>query len=206
MERFSITSPGCSNASSKAKKLDTLLEMDQFKETGSDNKIMLKLDVGIQDYTSLFIDTGAGCCLIKQSALKSGTIIDTDQICILGGINSNGSPLFTLGKVLVNITLDNDVTIQHHFNVVSDDLPFQEGIVGLDFFKKFRAELFYKDNKINIYFSEDKYISIPMIFNNPESSIIIPARTEMMIKIVTSYEKPVMRVIAFLLQKKIQFV
>lgn len=169
-------------------KLETVIERNEDKNYDEPNKLMLQMDVTNDKHSSMILDTGAAGSLIKLGALKNGVIINADETFFLNGINQ-GESIETLGTVLVKITINNDVQIEHKFNVVKDTFPIETGMIGRDFLQKFRTNISYDDNKIKIYFSENEFVFIPM--TTTKNSMFIAARTEMFIRVSTSFTEDV---------------
>lgn len=165
--------------------LITCLEKNEDEGT---NRVLLSLDITKKQYSDLIIDTGAGDCLVKKNVLRGEVPIDTGVTFALSGIGKGGLPVITLGKVKASIKLNEEVIVEQEFSVVPDDFPVEEGILGRDFLKKFKADISYKDSRIKLYFSGNKFVSLPI--TQAESVTCIPARTEMLVKVYTPYKEP----------------
>lgn len=168
------------------KKMETLLEFNEYED--APNRLLLHLDVTTDKFSNMILDTGSAGSLLKLGALKQGVEINADETFFLNGINQ-GKSIETLGKVLVKISLNEEVQIEHEFNIVPNDFPIEAGMLGRDFFKKFKTDLLYGDDKIRIRHSPTEYVYFPMSIS--QNSTLIAARTEMFIRVSTSFKEDV---------------
>lgn len=118
------------------------------------------------------VDSGSGPNIIKRKFVTPETVVDGNEILRLSGITAHH--VTTLGLALIDI-----LGCPVAFHLVEDDFPIpQDGILGSDFFKQFRAKVNYQQNQL-----EWSNICIP--FEEKEEIFIIPPRaiSQMHIKI-----------------------
>lgn len=143
----------------------------------------IELNISITDRPiKLLIDTGAAISVLKENVLNSIVRVNDNNIINITGIgNTNTS---TIGTVDAEIYLNN-VSCRHTFHVVYNNFSIPcDGILGLDFIKKFDCEINYSENpklqvKVNNYF-----INIPISYSPWLSNVMtIPPRCEVVRKI-----------------------
>lgn len=90
------------------------------------------------------LDTGAGPSLIKLSKKPENFTANTNEILELKGITRDS--ICTLGKIEI---LVKDLKIPMH--LVPDDFPIEEdGLIGSEIFRKFKAKIDYNKNSLKI--------------------------------------------------------
>lgn len=138
---------------------------------------------------TLLIDSGADISQIEI------TRIDTNATISLNGIGKGIT--YTIGKVHADLKIKNLLLIQPSFRVVQDDFPIpSDGMLGLDFLKKYNCILDYqRDQDWLVLRPEDfpQHIAIPMRNSLRINSISLPERSEVIRFItVNSTEKEVL--------------
>lgn len=126
----------------------------------------------------LLVDTGADISVIKTGQVGN-TSINLNDITSLHGIGAGIT--YTLGKVITELRIKN-LLVKHEFHVVSDEFPIpSDGILGLDFIRKYNCMLDYQTDQDWLILRPSDYpgdITVPMLDSPSINSISIPARSE----------------------------
>lgn len=130
------------------------------------------------------MDTGADISLVKVDSLKDDTIVNRQPKIVLAGITNES--LTTLGICEGKITLSPSDVLEHQFSVVSKHFQLNQnadGILGRDFLIKFGAIINYQTHNIKLMY-RNKPFFIPFLIEMKSSvPIIIPARTNKLVKV-----------------------
>lgn len=144
----------------------------------------IKVKSGITNsYNTYLIDTGATISTLKINKLSPNVEIERYNTCKISGI-SDGL-VSTFGSVKSDIFIDN-VALSHKFHIIDKNFPIPcDGILGLDFLKKFRCFIDYGNEwRLVIRPLNCRHIFIK-IFESPEDGCLtLPARCEVIRRIV----------------------
>lgn len=140
---------------------------------------------------TFLIDTGADISLIKNS---SDNFQDIDQNTITNIFGVGEGSTTSLG--LVNIELaTNNYIIPHNFHIVNSNFPIPtDGIIGIDFIKKYNCKLDFNTEEDWLILRPDNItcpINVPITHTIGNNSTLLPARSEVvrLIKLDTSDEQ-----------------
>lgn len=140
------------------------------------------------NYLTFLLDTGASISLIRCSKLLFDFPVDSSAISHISGIKKGF--IQTMGVTFSDLLID-DSTLRHSFHVVGNDFPIPaDGIIGLDFLRKYKCKLDFFKWKLTIRRSEShSKLTIP-IFDHPSTNsndcqnvFAVPARCEVVRRI-----------------------
>lgn len=136
---------------------------------------------------TLIIDSGADISLFKLGKISPYQKINPIRKFNLTGVTEGTTE--TLGETSTNLRFYNNLTINHSFQIVSDNFPIPtDGILGRDFLVNFKCNINYETWILNINV-QNQYIEIP-IEDNLNNAIVIPARCEAIRRIpLVNYEE-----------------
>lgn len=129
----------------------------KFLENSRDTSIFCNLE--ISDYANLIftIDTGAMTSIIRSGKIRRGTIVNRDHTQFRGLVK--GHSVNSIGKVTTSLSI-NHTSIEHTFYIINDDINLtNDGILGLDFLKTYKARIDYYKNEIKLQFPIYAHIS-----------------------------------------------
>lgn len=109
-------------------------------------------DLEISDYANLIftIDTGAMTSIIKSGRIRQGTKVCRDSTQFRGLVKNHH--VQSIGKITTNLTIDNE-NIKHTFYIIKDDINLSnDGILGLDFLKTYKAKINYNKSEMKMQF------------------------------------------------------
>lgn len=90
------------------------------------------------------LDTGANISTLKISTLRDNTQINNQNSCQINGIIEG--IVKTKGSIDTYL-LNNDIELEYQLQIVDDDFPVPaDGILGLDFIRKYNCKLDYDQN------------------------------------------------------------
>lgn len=120
------------------------------------------------------VDTGASLSIIKSEALPRNVIIRKNNTLI----NGIGGQRRSRGLVDLSLEYNSDI-FQHSF-IIFESLPLKaDGIIGLDFLKKYQANINLNTNILTLYnHGKDNYLNLEDERVMTSSNLIIPARSE----------------------------
>ncbi|KAE9521406.1 hypothetical protein AGLY_018228, partial [Aphis glycines] len=140
--------------------------------TVGDIKIMYASTDFVENEHKFLIDSGADMNIIKLSALKNHVIVNETEKRNIKGISA--TTIRTVGTVTIEIFIK-DKTFQVKFDIVCDDFLIPEtGIIGIAFLKA---------NKAIIDMDKDLLIIPESFAHNKVEPIIIPARSNCVLRI-----------------------
>lgn len=129
---------------------------------------------------TFIVDTGAEISIIKQGKLNATQIFNPNIVFKVTGITDGVTT--TIGEANSNITFSNGLTVNHSFQLVGNEFPILiDGILGRDFFVKYKCTLDYESWLLNFNFN-NCMVSVP-IEDKLNNSILIPARCEVIRKL-----------------------
>lgn len=135
------------------------------------------------------VDTGADISILKEEADYFNSIQD-DSIINIQGISQE----IIESKGLTSIELQTDkYIIPHSFHIVNQQFPIPcDGIIGIDFIKKFNCQLDFKPKEDWFIIRPNNLkfpIYVPITYNSGNNRILLPARSQVVRKInITSIE------------------
>lgn len=122
--------------------------------------------------SSFLVDTGADISIIKQSYVQE---INKSELINITGITSGTDS--TIGTTKLKLFKNNTV-FDMTFHVVSDNFPIPtNGLLGVDFFKKFSAIINYNNFTLSLV-KQNTRIYTPISNHMGCNTIIIPPRSE----------------------------
>lgn len=127
------------------------------------------------------VDSGAAISIIKENFLKHNVEINQNNRCNIVGISNNKSESFGTVKAEINLI---NISNKHVFHVVPQDFSIPcDGILGLDFFQKYKCEIVCHGNPKLLIKINSHTTSIPLFYSSGVNSITIPPRCEVIRKI-----------------------
>lgn len=131
-----------------------------------------------EEKSIFLIDTGAGISIIKVGKVLNEHI-DANKATYLSGVGQG--LIATLGKVEANLIAENFL-IAHEFHVVEDDFQIPvDGIIGMDFIRRYDCLLDYRRDSDWIVLrtkNYPEYIALQMRNAPHINAISLPARSE----------------------------
>lgn len=146
--------------------------------------VSLVLDIKKDRSLKLLVDTGSAISILKQNSIDEDTLCYPQNKCKISGISAE--PLVTLAQCSGNICLDDELSVNQKFQVVSNNFPLPcDGILGKDFLKANLCKIDYSKNVLEISVNNKNFNFKLFSYNKPINDFleIIPARTEKLIKI-----------------------
>lgn len=137
---------------------------------------------------TLLIDTGAEISLLKAKA-KEYNNINFSNISNITGVGQG--TIQSIGTVDLDIRIQ-DVLVPHEFHVVPENFPIPcDGIIGIDFIKKYNCVLEFQNNKDWFTIRPNNFsrqISVPITHNLDSNTLLLPARCEVIrqVKLLTN--------------------
>lgn len=123
---------------------------------------------------SLLVDSGSAISLLKSSCISEHQKLTNESIDIKG-IDPDKECTSTLGHFELQLNLPKNTYIRHKFHVAENiNLPY-DGIIGSDLLKRFRCNINYSRDMLEI-----GNLNIKLQFVEP--TYLIPPRTEMIIE------------------------
>ena len=142
--------------------IETKTEKVNLSKSNTIPHIMLSAE-GLKNPIHMMIDTGIGSNSIKQQAVKKNVKINKFKCLKLTGINEH--PVFTLGKITINI-FDYLTTL----NIILNEVPIEhDGILGSEFFRNNNARINYAEKQLEL---NHEIYPFKM-----QETILVPART-----------------------------
>ena len=134
----------------------------------------VRLDMNIlnNDIHYFLIDTGADISLIEKSCINGDILCYPDFRCNIVGIGEG--KIQTLAQCEGIITVNDGVPVQsvlleHSFQVVPANFPIPcSGILGNDFFRRYRCKIDYFTNAVEIPLRDNASVVVLNICNLPE--------------------------------------
>lgn len=140
--------------------------------------------LGISDRECTFlIDSGATTSTFKINKLINNFPFNKHDTCSIRGVGAG--VISTLGTANSNLILGG-IELNHNFRIVPENFPVPgDGILGLDFLKKFNCKIDYNNSGSNLFIRPGHTYSIVLpIFDSPvDNYIALPARSEVIRKI-----------------------
>lgn len=135
----------------------------------------MELDISDDKNLVFLIDTGSDVSLIKRDKLKANVKINEKKTNIKGLVNS----CITLGNVEASFGIKDEL-FTHHFHIIREDVNFKsDGILGIDFIRKFGVKIDCEKEEINIKEKKIKFYN--------KDNIVVPARSEIIINAISNY-------------------
>lgn len=89
----------------------------------------------------LMIDSGASVSIFNEQKINLNQEVVENNKCIIKGVTSG--EIKSIGTTCTELIFENGATLVHEFQIVLKDFPFQvDGILGRDFLKKFKANIY----------------------------------------------------------------
>lgn len=160
---------------------------------GLSSYIKVKCQMSGRDLIFL-LDTGASISLVKRNVIYDDFPIDTNTISFISGIKKGF--IRTLGLVNSDVLIDG-CKLNHSFNVVDEEFPIPaDGIMGLDFVRKFKCKIDFFKWKLTIRRNSSHGNMVIPIYDQPsadtcyyQNSFGIPARCEVVRRVTVTAEK-----------------
>lgn len=125
------------------------------------------------------LDSGSDISIIKAQHIKPSQIYFPDNKCNITGIGTGSET--TLGDTKSNVIVE-DLTLPQKFHIVRNNFPIPtDGILGRDFFCKYRCNIDYDSFLLSVKINNN-VIQVP-ITNELEGNFIIPPRCEVIRRI-----------------------
>lgn len=108
--------------------------------------------MNISDYANLCftIDTGAMSSIIKCNIIRKGTKVIRDDTEFFGLVKNQ--QVKAIGRIQTRIII-NDTALEHNFFIIKDDINLvNDGIIGRDFLKIYKAKINYFNQIIKFQF------------------------------------------------------
>lgn len=139
------------------------------------NYLKIRTSMTGEQPITLIIDTGADISIIKNHKINSHQVIYHNEYCNIKGITNEA--VRSLGTTTTDLLL-REYSCKHTFHLVSQNFPIPaDGILGRDFFYKYKCIINYERNSLTIQFS-DSILELP-IYNGPQVGVItVPPRCE----------------------------
>ena len=110
-------------------------------------KINLNLSIAKRQLT-MIIDTGANLTIVSEEVIKDGTLYCPEMKCSFSGINGIDHKFTTKG-LTSGIFKINNYNLEHNIQVVDTSMKLNsDGIISVDFLKKFGAKINLIDDEI----------------------------------------------------------
>lgn len=122
----------------------------------------------------LLLDTGASISIIKEEELPKTTQVFRDNLAV----NGIGGKVYSTGYAVLDLHASKTDTFQIKFHIFKTLPIIVDGILGLDFMKRYKANIDLNTNLLTLQIG-DKYYNQP-IFDKPDysNSLLIPPRSE----------------------------
>lgn len=136
-------------------------------------------------FLTLLVDTGANISLLKYNYKYNVNKSNKTNITGIGQ-----GTIQSIGQASIDLLFDNFI-IEHDFQIVHNEFPIPcDGIIGLNFSRKFNCQIDYQNNEFIINPSSNKYqIHVPLVHSYIDNSILLPARSEVMRKIIIQFDQ-----------------
>ncbi|KAG5858226.1 hypothetical protein JTB14_003172 [Gonioctena quinquepunctata] len=122
---------------------------------------------------------------MKLSEVDDDAFIYTDSTIKIKGITSEY--VSSIGTSYGEIKLSNDISIMHKFHIVPNEFSISaQGILGKDFFSKFKVKINYETSLLTIPVHNS---TLTFKMTNPHE-IVVPLRSEFITKIRTHFSQP----------------
>lgn len=129
---------------------------------------------------TFIVDTGAEISILKQEKLNPMHLFNPSKVFRVTGITEGVTN--TIGEANTDITFLNGLTVNHSFQLVGCEFSIlTDGILGRDFFIKYKCTLDYESWLLNFNFN-NCIVTVP-IEDKFNESILIPARCEVIRKL-----------------------
>lgn len=131
----------------------------RFPLIKSENELQIQLPIQKSDKIfKLSIDTGAQISILYPYKLDPNTIVNVNRSIQIQGIVQNSSTK-SEGVIEANIFHD-DMILTHEFHLIKgNSTPKIDGILGHDFFDKYKANINYQNNSLKLHIFH--YLSPP---------------------------------------------
>lgn len=136
-----------------------------------------------EGYCLFLIDSGATISTFRQNKLKPNQKL-ANSVCTIRGVGAGS--INTLGHVITNIVLE-EYDLNHTFQIVPNDFPVPgDGILGLDFLKRYNCQINYDHDCDYLYvrpgFTQET-LAIKILGTPIPNHVSLPARAEVIRKI-----------------------
>lgn len=135
-------------------------------------------------HNTFLVDTGADISIIKTSKLAPGALIDKNFTTNISGIGE--SVVRSIGTIRTGLIIEN-IILEHTFHIVDDSFNVpSDGILGLDFIRKYNCILDYRKNNNMLVLRPNNFKGnvLVSIYDTPRpNSLSIPARSQVVRKI-----------------------
>lgn len=121
----------------------------------------------------LLLDTGASISIVKEEALPRAQVFQNTLV-----VNGIGGKVYSSGYVMLDLDVSETESIQNKFHVFKRLPIVVDGILGLDFMSRYKANINLDKNVLTLQIG-DKYCSLPL-YDQPDysNSLLIPPRSE----------------------------
>lgn len=133
------------------------------------------------------VDTGADISIFKKSKISKEQYFYPNRKCVIQGITD--TKMQSIGTTYTNIHFSNECKIEHAFQIVEDNVLIEaDGILGLDFLTKTKANLDYDTWTLTIN-TQNKVTEVPILSAPYANLLTIPPRCEVARRIEINQDK-----------------
>lgn len=128
------------------------------------------------DQCTYLVDSQADITILKEKSVNNFESIDRDEIIEIKGVTDG--VIESIGTIEAEL-MYNGIALPQKIHIVPDNFNIEvDGIVGIDFLKKYRCNVDYDDMSVTAKFDDDNCIRIPFQSGPIEGTFVLPARSE----------------------------